>query len=127
MVAFKITPDAPLTADGKPARSPRRRVLLTGQFHSLTSTHEISVRNLSNTGAAILCGADLKLGGEGVLAAGGLDCLCRVVWHRTGTYGLKFEQPLHSSVVNDLHRITHEDVKRAETDATREWYQHHAR
>lgn len=127
MVAFKIRPDAPVTADGKAARSPRRRVLLSGQFQSLTNTHDVSVRNLSATGAAIACAAELKLGGEGVLIAGGLDCLCRVVWRRAGIYGLKFEQKLPSSVVNDLHRITYEDVRQAETHATREWYQQRAR
>jgi hypothetical protein len=127
MVAFNIHPEAPVTADGKAARSPRRRVLLSGQFQSLTSTHNISVRNLSSTGAAIVCDAELKLAGEGVLIAGGLDCLCRVVWRRAGIYGLKFDEKLPSSVVNDLHRITHEDVRQAETLATREWYQQQAR
>ncbi len=120
-------PDALTPLDAKAPRSPRRRVLLTGQFQSLTGTHKITVRNLSNTGASINCDGELKLGSDGVLMAGGLDCLCRVVWHRAGIFGLKFEEPLHSSVVLDLHRVSSDDVKYAERAATREWYQRDAR
>ena len=108
-------------------RSPRRRVLLTGQFQALTGTHRVAVRNLSNTGASITCDAELKLGSEGVLIAGGLDCLCQVVWNRGGIVGLRFDEPLHNSVVLELHRVTHADVKYADAVATREWYQRDAR
>lgn len=127
LVSFSINPTVGPTEGASRPRSPRRRVLLTGQFQSLTDTHRISVRNLSSTGAAICCDLPLKLGSEGVLVAGGLDCLCKVVWHRAGTYGLKFEEPLHSSVVNDLHKVTREQIQAAEKDATRRWYYNQAR
>lgn len=113
--------------DGKAPRSPRRRVLLAGQYQSLAGTFRVDVRNLSITGAAIACAAELKLGSEGVLLAGGLDCLCRVVWHRGGLFGLKFEEPLHNSIVLELHRVTSEDVKHAERVATHVWYHRDAR
>jgi hypothetical protein len=113
--------------DGKAPRSPRRRVLLTGQYQSLAGTFSVDVRNLSNTGASIMCAADLKLGSEGVLMAGGLDCLCRVVWHRGDVFGLRFEEPLHNSIVLDLHRVTSEEVRYAERIATHVWYHRDAR
>ncbi len=124
-----FTPDSgPLPqSEYKAQRSPRRRVVLNGQFQSLTGTHNVAVRNLSNTGASINCAAELKLGSEGVLIAGGLDCLCRVVWHRGGIVGLSFDEPLHNSVVLELHRVTHADVKYADAVAAREWYQRDTR
>ncbi len=127
MDAFSAGSESPQPTDELSPRSPRRRVLLAGQYQSLTGTYSVDVRNLSNTGASIMCAADLKLGSEGVLMAGGLDCLCRVVWHREGVFGLKFEEPLHNSIVLDLHRITSDDVKHAERAAAREWYQRDAR
>ena len=124
-----FTPDSGPSSqpEHKAARSPRRRVLLTGQFQALTGTHNVAVRNLSNTGASISCDAELKLGSEGVLIAGGLDCLCQVIWHRGGIVGLNFDEPLHNSVVLELHRVTQADVKYADAVAAREWYQRDAR
>lgn len=128
MVAFKINrPVQANVAGGKPPRSPRRRVLLSGTFHSLTTSCQAAVRNLSCTGASIDCDAPLKVGAEGVLQAGGLDCLCRVIWQKGNCYGIKFDEPLPNQLVLDLHRITETDVKRAEVQAAREWFQAAAR
>jgi hypothetical protein len=96
-------------------------------FHSLTSSHGVSIRNLSCTGAAIECEAPLKKGMEGVLAAEHLDCLCRVIWSKGKVHGLRFDQPLHNNVVLELHRITQDDVRRAETVAAKEWFEQQAR
>jgi len=123
MVAFKINrpaPYAPPTA--KPARSPRRRVVLSGTFHSLTASAPAAVKNLSCTGASIECDSPLKIGAEGVLQTDQIDCLCRVIWRKGNVYGLKFDQPLPNAVVLELHKITVQDVKRAELEAAREWY-----
>lgn len=109
------------------SRSPRRRVLLSGMFHSLCNSYAVSIRNLSCTGAAIECGAPLKKGSEGVLAAEHLDCLCRVIWSRGNLHGLKFDQPLHNAVVLELHRITQDQVQAAEKEAAKEWFHHQAR
>lgn len=129
MVSFKIPkPDAVSgLAAGKGGRSPRRRVLLTGMFHSLTSSAAASVRNLSCTGASIECEVPLKVGGEGVLEAGQLDALCRVVWTKGEVYGLKFDQPLPNCLVLELHRITESDVKRAQSTAAKEWFETQSR
>lgn len=121
MVAFKIDrPTAPVKA--VPARSPRRRVLIDGQFQTLTATCPVSVRNLSCTGALIESRVALKVGGEGVLASTRLDCFCRIVWGRGGLYGLSFDEPLHPSVVLDIHRITQSDVDRAQIADARQWW-----
>jgi len=128
MVAFKISQPAPYAPPSvKPARSPRRRVLLSGTFHSLTSSCPVKVRNLSCTGASIDCEGTLKIDAEGVLEAEHLDCLCRVIWRKGTLYGLKFDEPLHNNVVLELHRITASDVQRAEATATREWFDRAAR
>jgi hypothetical protein len=129
MIAFKINKQvaAPAAAGAKPARSPRRRVLLRGMFHSLTSSTRAAVRNLSCTGAAITCDSPLKIGAEGVLQTDQIDCLCRVIWQKGDVYGIQFDQPLPNCVVLDLHRVTEHQVKRAEAQAAKEWFQAQAR
>lgn len=136
MVAFKINRPTyagvspgmtPSVSSANPPRSPRRRVLISGMFHSLTSSHRVSVRNLSCTGASIECDAALKRGAEGVLATDQLDCLCRVIWSKGNIHGVRFDQPLHSNVVLELHRITQEQVQAAEKEATKDWFNHQAR
>jgi|GEM_PF-3717700 len=123
MVAFKINGPAYVGAPGsKPARSPRRRVLMSGMFHSLTASCPASIRNLSCTGAAIECDGILSIGAEGVLQAAQLDSLCRVIWRKGNVYGLKFDQPLPNLLVLELHRVTESDVKRAEVQAAKEWF-----
>ncbi len=123
MVAFKINrPTQSTLAGGKPARSPRRRVLLSGMFHSLTTSCQASIRNLSVTGAAIDCDAPLKVGAEGVLQVGRVDALARVIWQKGQTYGIQFDQPLPNQLVLDLHRITEEDVRRSQVQAAKEWF-----
>ena len=135
MVSFKInrptysgvsSPAYP-AAGAVPPRSPRRRVLLNGMFHALTHSHRVNVRNLSCTGASIDCDVSLKKGLEGVLHAGGLDCLCRVIWSKGNIHGLKFDTPLHTSVVLELHRITQEQVQAAEKEAAKDWFINQAR
>jgi hypothetical protein len=111
----------------KPARSPRRRVLIRGVFQSLTSTNQVSIRNLSCTGASVVSDSPLKVGAQGVLQSTCLDCLCRIVWTRGNVYGIRFDQPLPNALVLELHRITAADVQRAQTAATKEWFDNQAR
>ena len=125
--AASASPARVPVAAAKPARSPRRRVLIGGIFQSLTSTNHVSIRNLSTTGASILSDAPLKIGAEGVLQSVHLDCLGKIVWSRGSIYGFKFDQPLANAVVLELHRITADDVARAQSAATRDWYEHQAR
>lgn len=123
MVAFKINRPAPYApTSAKPVRSPRRRVVLSGTFQSVTSSWPAAVRNLSCTGASIECDGPLKIGAEGVLQCEHLDSLCRVVWQRGKVFGLKFDKPLHNSLVLELHRVTAHDVARAEIQAAKEWF-----
>lgn len=140
MVAFKINRpdyagvmpaggkplgDRPL--GGKPARSARRRVLIGGQFHSVTSTYQVAIRNISTTGALIQADTAFTRGVAGVLNAPGLDRLCTVVWSRGRLHGLAFDEPLHPTVVLGLHGVTREDVAAAERETTRDWFEHKAR
>ena len=126
-VSFKINRHEAVVPGAKAPRSPRRRVLVTGMFQSLTTSCKAAVRNLSCTGASIECDVPVKVGAEGVLRAGELDCLCRVVWRKGQVYGIKFDQPLHNSVVLDLHKITESDIQREQSAAVKEWYEIHSR
>jgi hypothetical protein len=117
MVSFKINRPAAPTR-GAPSRSPRRRVLIEGQFQTLTATYPVAVRNLSCTGALI----ESKVGGQGVIATPHLDCFCRVIWNRGTLYGLSFDQPLHQSVVLHIHSITQSDVQEAKIADAKQWW-----
>ena len=107
-------------------RSPRRRVVVDGIFHSLTGTYRTALKNLSCTGALIQCDQTLKVGKEGVLQGANIDQFCRVVWTDGSLYGLQFDDPLPMDVVLDLHRITGDDIERAESKAAEEWWRNHA-
>lgn len=133
MVHFKVNhqPDSPngrsgVAREAGRARSPRRRVVVDGTFHALTGSYRIAIKNLSCTGALIQCDQPLKVGKEGVLQGQHLDHFCKVVWTDGRFYGLQFDTPLAMEVVLDLHRITGEDVDRAETKAAEEWWKSYA-
>ena len=108
-------------------RSPRRRVVVDGTFHSLTGTYRIAIKNLSCTGALIQCDQALKVGKEGVLQGAKIDQFCRIVWTDGSLYGLHFDEPLAMELVLDLHRITGEERERAESKAAEEWWRTQAR
>lgn len=130
MVAFKIPrPGGPpaVTPDGKPARAPRRRVLIDGMFHGFDGARRVAIRNVSRTGAAVQCAGPLKVGTEGVLKADGLDSLARIIWSRGTLHGIKFDEPLPNHVVLTLHGITRDDVSEAKAAAVKAWYDRHAR
>lgn len=128
MTAFKTNPQgAPGGGGDAHARSPRRRVLLNGMFLSLSGSYPASVRNLSCTGASIECDGPLKVGGEGVIQANQLDAFCRIVWSKGPIHGLAFDQPLPNALVLQLHRVTDEDVRRARSIETKEWFDLRAR
>ena len=133
MVAFKINkpgyagvPATP-APDAKPGRSVRRRVLIGGQFHSVTSNYDVAIRNISTSGALVECDTVFTRGVAGVLNAPGLDRLCKVIWSRGRLHGLAFDEPLHQSVVLGLHGVTREDVRAAEQAQTRSWFEQRAR
>lgn len=125
MVHFKINREDP-GPRAKPGRSPRRRVLIDGMLDLLSTSHAVAVRNLSCTGALIECDAALTVGAEGVLRAEGLDRLCRAIWRKGKLYGVAFDEPLATAQVVDIHRITEHDLKRAETEAARDWFRYQA-
>lgn len=121
MVSFKLNRPA---AAAKPpgSRSPRRRVLIEGQFQLLTATYQVAVRNLSCTGALIESKVPLPVGGTGVLATSHVDCFCRVIWSRDTLYGLSFDEPLNQAVVVNIHRITQRDVERDKIADAKQWW-----
>ena len=108
------------------ARSPRRRVVVSGNFHSLTGTFRIAIKNLSCTGALIECAQPLQVGKDGVLESGGIDQFCRLVWNDGNFYGVQFDDPLPMEVVLEIHRITGDDVQRAESLAAEQWWKNQA-
>lgn len=123
MAASGIDPPvAPGEASGKLQRSPRRKVVLKGMFHTLSCSRHAALRNISCTGASIACDEALKVGAEGVLQAGPLDCLCRIVWNEGDVYGLAFDEPLPQPVVIELHKITQEDLRQTQICEARDWW-----
>lgn len=126
MVHFKLNRPEP-RPQARPVRSPRRRVLVGGMFQTLAGTCQVSIKNLSCTGALIESPLALRVGVEGVLQADGLDCLCRVVWTDGRAYGLQFDKPLHTNAVLALHHITEADLMRTQSAAAREWFESQAR
>lgn len=103
-------------------RSPRRKVVLTGMLQSLAGTQQVSVRNLSATGALIEGTTVPPEGREVILKAGKLDCFCRVVWAEGNRCGLEFDEPIAMADVLELHGVTAEAARQASIEAAAEWY-----
>ncbi len=109
-------------APGQLARSPRRRVILSGMLESVTGIQKVAVRNLSCTGAMIEGTTVPPAGREVILKAGPLDCFGRVVWTEGNRCGLHFDEPIEMSDVLALHRITAEAVEQASQQEAAEWF-----
>jgi len=126
MASFQINRPAPQVRTA-PSRSPRRRVVIEGSFQTLTATHAVSIRNLSCTGALVQSAKPLKADSHGVLSADHLDRFCRIVWSRGSLYGLSFDEPLHTNVVLEIHRITEAELQHGKAVAAKQWFDSQAR
>lgn len=109
-------------APGQMARSPRRRVILTGSLESVTGVQKVAVRNISCTGAMIEGTTVPPAGREVILKAGPLDCFSRVVWTEGNRCGLEFDEPIDMADVLALHGVTAEAAAQAERESAAEWF-----
>ena len=86
-------------------RSPRRRVQLSGEARSTTGRFDLTLRNLSCTGAMAEGEQIPPAGRDLVVWVGEMELLCRVVWAQPGRCGLEFDQPLSQPAVVALSQI----------------------
>jgi hypothetical protein len=103
-------------------RSPRRKTVFGGMLETVGGRAKVAVRNVSCTGAMVEGEQTLPPGRDLILDAAGLELFCSVVWSDDGRCGLRFDEPLSPGQVLALHRITPEEVRRAEQKAEAESY-----
>lgn len=72
----------------------RRAVLLTATLFAGEATHSVIIRNISATGARLLCKVPLVENCEVVLKKRPIFADARVVWSKQGEAGLQFYSPL---------------------------------
>jgi hypothetical protein len=86
----------------------RARIKLPASIRTITGQREVSLLDLSGTGA-MLEGKDLpEMGHDVVLKSGNLDVLGVVVWCRNGRCGVTFDQPIAEE---EVHRHWLEGIK----------------
>ena len=111
-----------VSPDLQRARSPRRRVALSGTLETLQGQIPVACRNLSATGALVE-GCNLPAAGRDVvLKVGPLDCFATVVWAAEGRCGLSFDEPVSFEQVLALHHISADMVARRELKEAEEWF-----
>lgn len=71
----------------------RRRVLKGATIEFGGGAIDCTIRNLSDTGAALEVTSSLGIPTEFILVAGGNRRPCRVVWRKEKRIGITFDQP----------------------------------
>lgn len=87
--------EADLTVEASDLRRlKRRRVLMRATIISVDGSQSARVRDLTDTGAGILCETPLATGTDVIFRRGDLLVAARVVWAKSAEAGLEFYRPL---------------------------------
>lgn len=71
------------------------------------------LEDISQSGARVICTADISKGETGILQSMEIDVLCKIVRAGNGRFGLLFEEEVSTSTIeevrrqNDIHRLTY--------------------
>jgi hypothetical protein len=83
-----------LTVHSDLRRSERRRVLMTATIVTADCVQKARLKDLTSTGAGIVCEEPLKRGTDVVLKRGDLFIAARVAWCEGRRAGVEFYRPL---------------------------------
>jgi hypothetical protein len=87
--------EAELTVETRDLRrSKRRRVLMRATIISVDGAQSARVRDLTESGAGIVCNTPLKRGTDVIFNRGDLLIAARVAWSEGNEAGLEFYRPL---------------------------------
>lgn len=116
------SPDAKQAAGTSPTgrrAAPRLRVYIPGRLIMLGGTYPCSLEDISQTGARVICNADISKGETGILQSMELDVLFKIVRAGEGRFGLLFEEDVSIAAIeelrrqNDIHRLNYIREQRA--------------
>jgi hypothetical protein len=103
-LAFEGTAEAPQPAKleiGEQRTDGRHPLIWSGTIHHDFQSSEIRLRNISETGAMVECGATLLVGSEPLLELGeDISILTTVAWAVGDSAGLKFHQPFDLTLLS---------------------------
>lgn len=77
------------------------------------------LEDISQSGARVICIADIRKGETGILQSMEIDVLCKIVRAGNGRFGLLFEEDVSTSAIedvrrqNDIHRLNYIQEDRA--------------
>ena len=80
-------------------RDSRLRLSVPGRLITLTGTHKISLRDISQSGAKLVIPAEVKQGEDGVLEWLDFETFGTIVWTEKGIAGMAFDDPLPTPVL----------------------------
>jgi hypothetical protein len=99
--------------------APRLRVYIPGRLTILGGNYPCLLEDISQSGARVICTADISKGETGILQSMEIDVLCKIVRAGNGRFGLLFEEEVITSTIeevrrqNDIHRLTYIREERA--------------
>ena len=80
-------------------RDSRLRLSVPGRLVTLTGTHKVTLRDISQSGAKLTVPEEIKNGEDGVLAWLDFEAFGTVVWMQKGLAGMAFDEPLAEPVL----------------------------
>ncbi|WP_191229163.1 PilZ domain-containing protein [Aurantiacibacter xanthus] len=89
--------ETPLNAGRR--RDSRLRLSVPGRLITLTDTHKISLRDISQSGAKLVLPEQVQQGEDGVLEWLDFEAFGTIVWTHKGLAGMAFDEPLPTAVL----------------------------
>lgn len=102
-----LPPNARPTTDSSQTgrrASARLRVYIPGRLIMLGGNYPCALEDISQTGARVICDANIRSGETGVLQTMDIDVLCKVVRAQKGRLGLQFEEDVSAAAIRELRR-----------------------
>ncbi|WP_137679733.1 PilZ domain-containing protein [Aurantiacibacter suaedae] len=107
-------------------RDSRLRLSVPGQLITLTGTHKVNLRDVSQSGAKLVVPEEIKNGEDGVLVWLEYEAFGTIVWMENGFAGMAFDEPLPATVLLATRKkFDHRAYKTHEQEAREQaadWY-----
>ncbi len=91
-----------INKNGTQIRAERARVSMPASIMTMSAYQFPELADISRTGARLKGPSLPPVGTEGLLRAGTVEVLCRVIWVQEGQCGLRFDEPVSTIVLKQV-------------------------
>ncbi len=82
----------------------RLRVYFPGRLIMIGGTYPCWLEDISQTGARVICQADIRQGKTGIFQSMDIEVLCTIVRAGNGRLGLQFEEDVSAEAIQEMRR-----------------------